>query len=185
MFTQRKTAALSVLLTFFALLSVAQAQDVSVTSALQAVSGNDQTCAQTALNLAKNQAGLAEDNAQQQAAVAGIAGIATTQCGQTAVSTIATTLAKEFPENAVAIAVAMTKADIPAVAEIVLSIVTTFPQKKQQSMFERIIAALKQEVPELANQESFSALSMPGAPPSPSAPAPAAGLLAFDVISPS
>jgi hypothetical protein len=103
----------------------------------------------------------------------------------TAISGIATSFATAFPEDAVAIAVAMTKANQTAVAEIVLSIVTTFPEKRQQKKFEEIIAALKKEIPELADQESFAALSIPGAPPSPSAPAPAAGLLAFDVISPS
>ncbi len=185
MFFQSKPVTLSVFLAFFVLSSAVQAQDASVTESLKAVSTNDQTCTETALDLAKSQADLAEDSTKKQTAVATIAGIATTQCSFTATSGIATSFAKEFPEDAVAIAVAMTKANPSAVAEIVLSIVTTFPEKRQQKKFEDIIAALKQEVPELANQESFAALSIPGAPPSPSAPAPAAGLLAFDVISPS
>ena len=185
MFTPRKTLTGAIFLMLLAISPAAQAQDASLVSGLKAASSNDQTCAETALNLAKNQAELAANSAEKQAAVARVAGIATTQCSQTAVSSIATSLAKEFPDDVVAISVAMVKANVTAVAEIVLSVVTSFPPKRQQKKFDDIIAALKQQVPELANQDSFSALSIPGAPPSPSSPAPNAGLLAFDVISPS
>lgn len=185
MFLLYKPATLAVFLAFFALSAVAHAQDASVTESLNKASGDDKTCTETALDLAKSQADLAEDSTKKQTAVATIAGIAATQCGATSTSSIATAFAKEFPEDAVAIAVAMTKANQTSVAEIVLSIVTTFPEKRQQRKFDEIIAALKKEIPELADQESFAALSIPGAPPSPSVPAPNAGFLAFDVISPS
>jgi hypothetical protein len=177
--------AVTFFVTFLAISPAAYAQDATLASTLKAASGNDQTCAETALSLAKTQADLAADSAEKQAAVARVAGIAGAQCSQTAIASIATTLAKEFSSDAVAIAVAMVKSDVTAVAEIVLSIVTAFPPKRQQKKFDDILAALKQHVPELANQDSFSALSIPGAPPSPSFSAPNAGLLAFDVISPS
>jgi hypothetical protein len=143
MFLLHKPATLAVFLAFFALSAAAHAQDASVTDSLKEASGDDKTCAETALNLAKTQAELAEDSSQKQLSVSTIAGIAKTQCGTTATSVIATSLAKEFPEDAIAIAVAMTKADPTAVAEIVLSIVTTFPEKRQQKKFDEIIAAQK------------------------------------------
>jgi hypothetical protein len=185
MFNKSKPLAVAFLLTILAPSFEAFAQDATIASTIKAASGNDQTCSETALTLAKSQANLAANAAARQIAVAEVAGIATTQCNQTAVSSIASSLATEFPNDAVAIAVAMTESDLTSVAEIVLSVVTTFPPKRQQKKFDDIIAALKERIPALANEESFSALSIPGAPPSPSAPAPNAGLLAFDVISPS